>query len=265
MPQIAAHRLLAAGIAPMQGLREMAVALAAAARIGVRQREAAQAEPLPRAVALRGPTPLLDEMASKAALAEFGLRIPAFREAADAVEAVAAADAIGYPVVVKAVSPALAHKTEQDAVKLNLASADQVRDAVRGLGQRFSRFLVERMITDSLAELIVGVTRDPQFGLSLTVGAGGLWVELLSDSATLLLPTNRKDMERALRSLRSFALLDGYRGRPRANIEQIVDAIEAVASFARANADRLQELDVNPLIVTPREVIAADALIRMAA
>jgi acetyl-CoA synthetase len=161
------------------------------------------------------------------------------------------------------VSPWLAHKTEQDAVKLNLANADQVRAAVRSMSQRFDRFLVEKMITGALAELIVGVTRDAQFGLSLTVGAGGVWVELLADCATLLLPADRRDVERALRGLRCFALLDGYRGRPRADVGQVIDAIEAIASFAQAHADRLQELDVNPLIVAPNQVIAADALVRM--
>jgi acyl-CoA synthetase (NDP forming) len=264
MPQAAAQRLLSAGIAPMQGLRETVVAIAAAARIGAREREAAQVEPLEKPLALRSvPATLLDEMESKAALKAFGLAIPPFGQAADADQAVSTAEAIGYPVVVKAVSSALAHKTEQDAVKLNLANADQVREAVQTLSRRFDRFLVEKMLTGALAELIVGVTRDTQFGLSLTVGAGGVLVELLSDSVTLLLPANRMDVERALRSLRCFALLDGYRGRPRANVERIVDAIEAVAAFAQAHADRLQELDVNPLIVTALEVTAADALIRM--
>jgi acyl-CoA synthetase (NDP forming) len=266
MPSGAARRLLSNGIAPMQGLREAAVAIAAAARIGARQREAEQVTALPRPSPLRGgTTALLDEMASKAALAKFGLKIPASGQAVTADEAVSVADAIGYPVVVKAVSASLAHKTEQDAVKLNLADADQVLQAVRTLSQRFDRFLVEKMITDALAELIVGVTRDSQFGLSLTVGAGGIWVELLSDSTTLLLPASRGDFERALRSLRCFALLDGHRRRPRAPIERIIDAIEAIAAFARSHADRLQELDVNPLIVTALDVTAADALIRMVA
>ena len=263
MPPDAAQRLLSAGIAPMQGLRETVVAIAASARIGARQREARQVDPLARPVPLRGPTALLDEIASKAVLKAFGLGIPSFGQAANADEAVSAAEAIGFPVVVKAVSASLAHKTEQDAVKLNLANAEQVREAVRTLSRRFDRFLVERMITGALAELIVGVTRDSQFGLSLTAGAGGIWVELLSDSATLLLPATRRDIDRALRGLRCFALLDGYRGRPRANVDQIVDAIEAIASFAQAHADRLQELDVNPLIVTAQEVTAADVLIRM--
>jgi acyl-CoA synthetase (NDP forming) len=264
MPAHEARRLLASGIAPMQGLREAAVAIAAAAFIGSRQRAVDHIEAVPRPVPLgSGREVMLDEIAAKTALAAFGLRIPAGAAASDADEAVSAAAAIGYPVVLKAVSEQLSHKTEMGAVKLNLDSADRVREAVRALSPRFQRFLIEKMMTGALAELIVGVTRDPQFGLSLTVGAGGILVELLSDTATLLLPTTRADIERALRGLRCFALLEGYRGRPRANTAQVVDAIAAVAAFAESNADRLVELDVNPLIISPQEVTAVDALIRI--
>jgi len=120
-------------------------------------------------------------------------------------------------------------------------------------------------VTGGLAELIVGVTRNAQFGLALTIGAGGIWVELLSDSATLLLPATRADIERGLRGLRCFPLLDGHRGRPRADLARVVDAIAAVAAFAEANADRLVELDVNPLIASAAEATAVDALVRLVA
>jgi len=182
---------------------------------------------------------------------------------ADADGAVAAAAAIGYPVVVKALSAQLAHKTEQGAVKLNLRGPEAVRAAVDELAGRHDAFLVEEMRTDGLAELIVGVTRDPQFGLALTLGAGGILVELLADSATLLLPTTRGELEAALRGLRCFALLEGYRGRPRARLDPVLDAIMAVAGFAQAHADRLLELDVNPLIVGPDHATAVDALVRL--
>jgi len=265
MPARAARRLFAAGIAPMQGLREAAVAIAAAAMIGRRRRELDLVGVLLRPIPLPGgPVIMLDEIAAKAALAAFGLRIPRGGAAMDAEQAVSAAEAIGYPVVLKAVSEQLAHKTELGAVRLNLASAQQVREAVGALRPRFGRFLVEKMVTGGLAELIVGVTRDAQFGLSLTVGAGGILVELLADTATLLLPTTRADIEQAMRGLRCFALLDGYRGKPRANIEGVIDAIAAIASYAQANADRLVELDVNPLIATAQEATAVDALICIA-
>jgi acyl-CoA synthetase (NDP forming) len=264
MPAHAARQLLTAGIAPLQGLREAAVAIAAAAMIGASRGALDRTQGLARPIPLRhGPITMMDEFAAKAALAAFGLRVPPSELAADADQAAMAAQALGYPVVLKALSGQLAHKTEAGAVKLNLADADQVREAAAVLSPRFKRFLVERMVTGGLAELIVGVTRDDHFGQSLTVGAGGIWVELVADATTLLLPATRFDIEQAVRGLRCFALLDGYRGRARANIERVVDAIASIAAFAEANADCLVELDVNPLIVCEHEATAADALIRI--
>jgi len=265
MPAGVARRLLEAGIAPLQGLREAAVAIAAAARIGLRRQALDQVQellPLAR-VADAGAT-LLDEHAAKAALAAAGLRIPPGVRAAGADEAVAAAEAIGYPVVVKAIADHLAHKTEQGAVHLGLTSARDVRAAVAAMQPRFAQFLVEKMITDRVAELIVGVTRDPQFGLALTIGAGGVLVELLADSVTLLLPVGRADIAAAVRGLRCFALLDGYRGSARADLDALFDAIAAIAAFAQASADRLLEMDVNPLIAGSRACTVVDALVRLA-
>lgn len=266
MPASAAARLLAAGVAPLQGLRDTALAIAAAARIGRRRADGTSLRPLtPPPMLSEGAPVLLDERAAKAALAPFGLRVPASAEVGDAEAAVAAATALGYPVVLKALAADLAHKTEQGAVCLDLRSADAVRAAVAGLHGRFDRFLVEKMVSGTLAELIVGVTRDAQFGLALTVGAGGILVELLADSATLLLPTTREAVAAALRRLRCFALLDGYRGRPRARLDGVIDAIMAIGDFAQAHADTLLELDVNPLIVDPASATAVDALVRRVA
>jgi len=264
MPGAVAERLLAAGIAPMQGLRETVVAILAAAAIGAARRERAALLPLPPPLALEeGPELLLDEVAAKGELADFGIAIPHGQRAQGADEASRAAAAIGYPVVVKALSEGLAHKTEIGAVRLNLVSPLKVREAVAALAPHFEHFLVEKMVTDGLAELIVGVTRDAQFGLSLTIGAGGILVELLSDSVTLLLPCTAGEIERALRGLRCFALLDGYRGAPKADIGRVVASIAAIANYAEANVHRLVELDVNPLIVSAEGATAVDALIRV--
>jgi acetyl-CoA synthetase len=127
--------------------------------------------------------------------------------------------------------------------------------------RRFGRCYVEEMVGGALAELIVGVAADPQFGLALTVGAGGIWVELLADSVTVLLPASREEFRSALVSLRAFALLEGHRGRARADLERVLDAMVAIAAFAEDHAGELLELDINPLIVTEREAIAVDALV----
>jgi acetyl-CoA synthetase len=186
-------------------------------------------------------------------------------------EAAAFADKLGYPVVVKAVSSQLAHKTESGAVVLDLAGPEEVDAAVRQLSARVERptdasFLVERMATGVVAELIIGVRRDRQFGLAMTLGAGGVLVELLHDTVTLLLPTTPEQIRAALLSLRVARLLDGYRGRPCGDVEAVVDAATAVAAYAADRADRLEELDVNPLLVRPAGcgVLAVDVLIRIA-
>jgi acetyl-CoA synthetase len=113
--------------------------------------------------------------------------------------------------------------------------------------------------------LIVGVVRDPLFGPTLTIGAGGVLVELLRDSATMLLPATAEEVREALLGLRMAPLLEGFRGKPRGDVRAAVRAIMAVAAFAERHADRLVELDVNPLFVLPegRGAVAADALIRM--
>lgn len=263
MNDAAARRLLAAGIAPMQGIREAILAIRAGAEIGRRRAELEALDPLANPVALReGAAIQLDEHAAKQQLAACGLPIPAGRLVTSRDQALAAADVIGYPVVLKAVSADLAHKTELGAVKLNLKDAAQLAKAFDEL-HGFEHFLVEKMADGVVAELLVGVTRDPQFGLALTLGAGGILVELLADARTLLLPASRTEIETALRGLRCFALLDGYRGKPKADIEALVDAVEAIARYAETQADRLLELDVNPLLALQNGAVAVDALVRL--
>jgi acyl-CoA synthetase (NDP forming) len=129
-----------------------------------------------------------------------------------------------------------------------------------GLG---NGLLVERMVSGGVAELIVGVAADPIFGPVMTIGSGGVMVELLEDRATLLLPAGRDEVEAALRSLRLFPLLDGFRGRPRADLGAAADAVLKIAGFVLDHAGRVEELDVNPLIVrgAGEGAFAADALI----
>ncbi|MGW4751040.1 acetate--CoA ligase family protein [Streptomyces chartreusis] len=268
LPQSTGARLLDEGIAPMQGLPECLDAIAAAAAIGAARARADHIQPLTAHPSPHtGTSRTLDEWQGKRALAARGLRIPEAALAAGPDEAALRAREIGFPVVLKAVSAALTHKTEAGAVRLDLADAGQVRQAAHDmLGHGLpGRFLVERMVRDQLAELIVGVHRDPQFGLALTVGAGGILVELLRDTATVLLPATPDEIRAALRSLRTWPLLDGYRGRPRADTEAVVEAVTAVAAYAREHAADLAELDVNPLLVLPegRGVLAADVLIRL--
>ena len=121
-------------------------------------------------------------------------------------------------------------------------------------------YLVEEMASGGLCELLIGVSRE-QDGLGmLTVGAGGIYTELLRDKVHLLLPVDREEVRSALRSLRVWPVLNGYRGKPKADINALVDTIMAVARLAGAD-DGPVELEINPLIVRPQDVIAVDALI----
>ncbi|MEE4237505.1 MAG: acetate--CoA ligase family protein [Anderseniella sp.] len=263
MPAGVARRLTGAGIAPMLGLDDAFTAFAAAAMIGRNWAQAETPAPLSPAHASEDEIGSLTEREAKALLAEHGLRVPAAMTCPIA-DAGRTAQAIGFPVVVKASSVSLAHKTEAGGVALNLSSPEGAQAAADAMAGICSEVLVEQMITGTVAELIVGVKRDPQFGLALVIGAGGILTELLADSATLLLPATRGEIGDALRSLRVFRLIEGYRGKA-GDPDAVLDAIEAVASFAVTHDSTLEELDVNPLMVLEngKGAIAADALIRI--
>jgi acyl-CoA synthetase (NDP forming) len=202
-----------------------------------------------------------DEALAKALLVAAGLSVPQGKRASTADEAVAAANTLGFPVALKALG--VAHKSEAGAVTLNLRDEAAVRSAATQLVGLGSGLYVERMVEGGVAELIVGITHDPLFGPVMTLGTGGILVELLKDSATLLLPASRDDVEAALRGLKLFPLLDGFRGRPKADLAAAIDAVLKISDFALANADTLAELDINPLIVCAegKGAWVADALL----
>jgi len=265
LPEHFASALMHQNIAPMHGLPDCLDAIANAAAIGAAKKRLDQTLALPVVQDLvQGPEVLLDEAASKRALAAFGLPTPKGAVLA-ANDVCAYANTLGYPVVLKAVSDQLAHKTEAGAVHLNLQNEEQVRAALEKMAGLSERFLVEQMAKGVVAEVIVGVQRDPQFGLSLTVGAGGVLVEILQDAVTLLFPVQRNNVRDALMALKMWPLLVGFRGRPAGDVEALIDAVMAVANFAERHAHQLLELDVNPVLVMAQGqgVLAVDALIRI--
>jgi acyl-CoA synthetase (NDP forming) len=140
-----------------------------------------------------------------------------------------------------------------------------VLDAANAMSGVAAGFLVEKMVGRPVAELIVGALRDPVAGPVLTVGAGGILVELLEDSAILTLPTDETAIRAALSGLKVAKLLAGYRGAPKGDIDALVAAVASAASYVVSNASIIEELDVNPIMVLPEGdgVVAADALIRL--
>ncbi|QRI65545.1 acetate--CoA ligase family protein [Shinella sp. PSBB067] len=262
LPEETAEMLMRNGVVPFYGIEEALAAAEAAAGIGE-----AWSQPLPapllKAPAGEGEAITLTEHEAKQALAAHGLPVPKGLTAATAEAAAEAAETLGFPVVLKGLG--VAHKTEAGAVKLNLASREIVLDAARAMAGVASGFLVERMVGRPVAELIVGAMRDPVAGPVLTVGAGGILVELLEDSAILTLPTDEKAIRAAISGLKVARLLAGYRGGARGDMDALVAAVASAASYVVPNASIIEELDINPIMVLPAGdgVVAADALIRL--
>ena len=260
-------KMIAAGIAPLQGLEHAVFAAGACVRYGARARACVDRDiTLPAVVEPPEDAALLDEYDSKRRLAAYGLAVPEGR-VVDGDGARAAAEELGFPVVLKALDAGIAHKSEAGAVRLGLADGTAVAGAAAEMTGRLGvgRFLVEAMVEDAVCELIVGVNHDPSLGLVLVIGGGGLLVEIIGDVRAILLPTDRDTVARGLDGLKSAALMAGYRGKPAGDREAAIDAVLAVARFAEQHRGRLVELDINPLMVLPRGrgVVAADAVIRI--
>ncbi|TIQ44001.1 MAG: acetate--CoA ligase family protein, partial [Mesorhizobium sp.] len=262
LPEEYTAGLMARGMVPLFGISEALDAAQAAAFIGWAWREP-QAQPIDTSAsgAPAGDHVTPDEAEAKARLIEAGLPVPRGERAGNAVEAVISSMALGFPVALKALG--VTHKSELGAVRLNLRDAESVSTAAHDLYALGTGLYVERMVRDGVAELLVGFTRDPMFGAVMTLGTGGVLVELLRDSVTLMLPATRDDIEAALRGLKLFPLLEGYRGRPKADVAAAIEAIAGIAAFVQENAGEIEELDINPLIVCAQGKGAwiADALL----
>lgn len=256
IPEDIAQKLISSGVVPLFGMDE---ALAAAEAASSFNTDSPIADLVMLPISIKK-TRILGEPEAKTTLADFGISIPAAKTATSAVEAATLAEQIGYPVVLKGVG--IAHKTEAGAVALNLMSAQEVHDAANKMPCKI--FLVEEMITDTVAELLVGVVCDPAHGYVLTIAAGGVLTELINDSCSLLIPTTEAEISRALKGLRISKLLDGYRGASAADRQCIVDAVISVQNFVLANASKVTEIEINPLLCCANRAVAADALIHIA-
>ncbi|MBP0446399.1 acetate--CoA ligase family protein [Roseomonas sp. SSH11] len=248
------------------------VALAAQGRFGAAfARVPRGTVPLP-AVTLPQATP--NEAEAKRILADAG--VPAVPEATatSMEEAVEAARAIGFPVVMKLLSPDILHKSEIGGVMLNVADEEAVRANYERLmwnaaenapKARVTGVLVARQVSGAV-EVALGILRDPVFGPVAMVGLGGVFIEVLRDVALRRCPVDVAEAEAMIRSLRGFPLLDGARGRPRADVPALAWALSALSAFAVAAGERLVSVDVNPVLVLPegQGAWAADAVIELA-
>ena len=214
----------------------------------------------PKPIFLSNPTGksiLVDEYDAKKSLKKYGLKVPK-TEKCLLRDAHLVSDQIGYPVVIKALGSA--HKSELGEVFLNLENQKSVKEALRKISKK--HVIVEKMIGDAVVELLVGIVHDPAHGMLLTVGAGGVLTEILSDTSSILLPSSKSEVLDCFNQLKISKVAKGYRGALGVDINQIIDAIMKIQDFVLDNRDKLFEIEINPLIVTTSEVIVADALIR---
>ncbi|MFJ2090135.1 acetate--CoA ligase family protein [Streptomyces sp. NPDC087901] len=221
-----------------------------------------------KAQALMRPGHQLSEHAAKQLLRAYGIRVPREQLVTSAAAAVRAAGLVGYPVVMKASGARLAHKTELGLVKVGLTSASQVRDAYRELTDiaryediELDGILVCQMVERGV-EMMVGVTQDALFGPTVTVGLGGVLVEVLHDAAVRVPPFGEDQARAMLGELRGRALLEGVRGGPPVDVDALVEVVLRVQRMALELGDDLSELDINPLMVLGRGqgAVALDAL-----
>ena len=211
---------------------------------------------------------VLSETEAKAVLAEIGVPVTPTRLARDADEAVALADEFGYPVVLKIDADAITHKSDSGGVALDLASADAVRvaherivAAARGAAPDADlRGVSVQPMANPGTEVIVGMTRDPQFGPVLMFGLGGILVEVLKDVAFRVVPLEQRDAAEMIREIQGFPVLEGYRNTPPVDLGALETILMQLSSFAESYPE-VAELDLNPILAYGDGAVAVDARI----
>ena len=261
--------LISKGVAPMQGIHETLNAISTSVEWWQNRNQILLDRPDPLSLNLReGQQVIVSEPEGKAWLLANDFAVPQGKVASGQTLG-AVASQLGYPLALKMVSPYLAHKTEAGAVVLNLSDlASTIRASTKMQADVSSynpqavtdQFLLEAMSPKPLAELIVTLRRDPQFGIALVLGSGGIFVELVGDAVTLLLPISPHDITRGLKKLRVSSLFNGFRGRPQADLEKISLQIHRLCIAYTKHQDEVAEIEINPLFVYSDHVCAVDVL-----
>jgi acyl-CoA synthetase (NDP forming) len=274
MDQATREMLIENGIAPMQGIHETLDAIAAASwYFGRRESIRKHGIETIRPRSATGVATLVDEWEGKQHLRKIGLTVPEGR-IADTSEVPEVAEKIGFPVVVKMVGKNLTHKTDVGAIALNLSSCEEVEIAVARMKRDVEhfdpaavseKFLVERMLERPIAELLVNVRTDSQFGMAMTLAAGGIFTELLDDAVTVLLPTNHDDLENAIKRLKISKLFDGFRGGEMIDMGHLITVLLDLVEGVRNETIGIVEVEINPLFVFKEKVCAVDVLMRVEA
>ena len=214
----------------------------------------------------------LPEYLAKQVLADYGISVTPEALATSADEAVASAQQLGFPVALKIMSAGIPHKTEAGGVRIGLTDAAGVRQAYQDILDNARQYapkahidgvLVQAMVSGGV-EVIVGINNDPLFGPAIMFGLGGIFAEVLKDVSFRILPITRSEAFDMVREIKAFPILDGARGRPKADVEALVDTLVKLAALALDLKEHVAEIDINPLFVLPQGqgVFAADALIK---
>jgi len=215
---------------------------------------------------------VLDEYESKSLLKRNGFNIPDSKVVISEDLLSSNLENLNYPVALKMVSSKILHKTEIGAVATNLKSESELKNAIVNMRSSVlnsapelftKKFLVEEMAKQPIAELLIGIRSDPQFGLSLTIGSGGIFVELIGDAVTLLLPTSSMEISNAIENLKIFNLMKGFRGRATTNLNIISKEILRLSKFAEKNSNLISEIEINPMFIYEESILIVDAVIHI--
>ncbi|MBL7177335.1 MAG: acetate--CoA ligase family protein [Desulfobacteraceae bacterium] len=213
--------------------------------------------------ALKKGATTLSEHESKLLLAEYGVNVTQEKVVSTEDDAIAAASEIGYPVVLKGSGEELSHKTEMDLIALNMRDENDVREAFKRLTSSskasVKEVLVQQMVKGE-RELVVGLTRDAQFGPCVMFGLGGIFTEILEDVAFRVAPLTRWDAMDMMKDFRAHKILDAFRGQPPVDREILADILIAIGTIGMEQ-DKVREIDINPLKILDGKPIAVDALV----
>ncbi|MDY6957947.1 MAG: acetate--CoA ligase family protein [Halobacteriota archaeon] len=206
----------------------------------------------------------LMEHESKKLLEDAGIATTGCEVAKSQDEAVEMAKKIGFPVVLKVLSPDIIHKSDVGGVKLGLASEEEVKSGydelianAKKVSENITGIGVQRM-ADPGVEIIVGMTKDPQFGPALMFGLGGVFVEILKDVSFRIVPIEARDADEMIREIKGFPMLEGYRGSPPADLSKIQGLLLSMSKFVSDHPE-IDEIDLNPVFAYPDSVLVADA------
>ena len=262
LPKHIREKCLKSGIAPLQGLSESLKAINFSIETSIAWGKNNKIRIYKNLHNINIKNKLYSEYQSKKILNKYGIDIPQ-AILTNSRNAIKDSKKIKFPLVMKVNSSEISHKSDVNGVFTNILNTEKIKNCSKHLSKIAPEILMEKMITDTIAELIIGIKIDDQFGPIIVIGAGGIYTELFRDTVTLLTPVNRNQVLAAINNLKISKIIKGYRGNDEGDMQELVNTIIKISKFAEKNVNKITEVDINPLIVRKKGkgVIAVDALI----